>query len=118
MIPDLYLIPWMYECTYHLGDATIIHYWTQAAEIGKSKLQNAVVPRNIYVSSRLISIYTHAFWIENTSKTIRQVSWRFTLVYLDDIIIFLRTPEEHIYHVWQFQTILHDMAETLKLKSC
>jgi len=44
------------------------------------------------------------------------VKWQFCLVYLDDVIIFSCTEEEHIKHVDRVLQILHRAGVSLKLK--
>lgn len=44
--------------------------------------------------------------------------WQYALSYLDDIVIFSRTPQEHIGHVRKVLTLLHDAGVTLQLKKC
>lgn len=46
-----------------------------------------------------------------------KVKWQFALVYLDDIVIFSRTQDEHIAHARQLLTLLHDAGVTLNLKN-
>lgn len=66
------------------------------------------------------------FGLENTIETFERimgvifdsVEWRFALVFLDDIVIFSKTPEEHIDHVWQVLTLVQFARNTLKLKEC
>ena len=42
--------------------------------------------------------------------------WRTCLVYLDDIIVFSNTAEEHVDHVREFLTLLKEACFSLKLK--
>lgn len=46
------------------------------------------------------------------------VKWKFALFYLDDIVIFSRTPREHINHTQLVLSLLMGTGVTLKLKSC
>lgn len=48
------------------------------------------------------------------------IRWQFALVYLDDIVVFSKNPYEHIDHVKQVLTLLHDagVGVTLKLEKC
>ena len=47
-----------------------------------------------------------------------QYRWKTCLVYLDDIIVFSRTAEEHIRHVEEVLTTLQDAGFSLKLRKC
>lgn len=66
------------------------------------------------------------FGLKNTPGTIQRlmhivlakVKWQFDLVYLDDIILFLRTPDEHNENVRQVMTLLNDAGVTLNLNKC
>lgn len=40
------------------------------------------------------------------------------LVYIEDIIIFLKTPEEYLSHMEQFLRLLQDAGMTIKLNKC
>ena len=44
--------------------------------------------------------------------------WRTCLVYLDDIIVFCNTKEDHLTHVREILTILKDAGFSLKLRKC
>ena len=44
--------------------------------------------------------------------------WKSCLVYLDDIIVFSRTAEEHLVHVKEILEKLQDAGVSLKLKKC
>ena len=46
------------------------------------------------------------------------VRWQSCLIYLDDVIIFSRTTEEHLQHVDEILTLLRNAGVTLKLKKC
>lgn len=46
------------------------------------------------------------------------VKWQHCLVYLDDIIVFSNTPEEHMRHVGQILEMLEKHGLTLKLSKC
>ena len=44
--------------------------------------------------------------------------FNFAIAYLDDIILFSKTPEEHLTHVRQVFEKLHTAKLTLKLSKC
>lgn len=46
------------------------------------------------------------------------VKWQFALVYLDDVVIFWNSPEEHIAQVRSVLILLGEASVTLKLLVC
>lgn len=66
------------------------------------------------------------FGLKNTPSTFQRVikvifstvRWRFALVYLDYIIMFSNTPEEHLTHLRYVWTLFSEAGVTLKLKKC
>lgn len=46
------------------------------------------------------------------------IRWQSTLLYLDDIVIFSKSVEEHVQLVRKVVTMLRDVGITLKLKKC
>lgn len=44
------------------------------------------------------------------------VTWQFTLVYLDDILVFLHSPHDHIVHMKQILSLLRVVEVSLKLR--
>lgn len=47
-----------------------------------------------------------------------KVRWKNAVVYLDDVFIFYKTPDDHVEHVRSVLTLLHEEVVTLKLKRC
>jgi len=45
------------------------------------------------------------------------VKWQICLVYLDDVIVFLGSPEEHLQHLDEVLTLLGKAGVTLKASS-
>lgn len=46
------------------------------------------------------------------------VKWQFALIYLNDIIVFLRSSRDHIEHVLRVLSLLWGAGVTLILKKC
>lgn len=46
------------------------------------------------------------------------VKWQSALVYLGDIVVFLRTPEKHTDHLSLVLSFLHNAGVTLELEKC
>lgn len=110
-----------------LGEATVFStldangsYWQ--IEIEKSDRDKTAFtsPHGLYRFIRM------PFGLRNAPGTFQRtmdvilstVKWQFALVYLDDIVVFSRTPVEHIDHVRHVLTLLHDDGVILKLKKC
>ncbi|CAG2189252.1 Retrovirus-related Pol polyprotein from transposon 17.6,Retrovirus-related Pol polyprotein from transposon opus,Retrovirus-related Pol polyprotein from transposon 297 [Mytilus edulis] len=52
------------------------------------------------------------------SNVLRGLNWQFVLVYVDDILVFSRSFEEHLSHLEQVFTCLRDANLTLKPSKC
>ncbi|CAG2256181.1 Retrovirus-related Pol polyprotein from transposon gypsy,Retrovirus-related Pol polyprotein from transposon opus,Retrovirus-related Pol polyprotein from transposon 297,Retrovirus-related Pol polyprotein from transposon 412,Retrovirus-related Pol polyprotein from transposon 17.6 [Mytilus edulis] len=52
------------------------------------------------------------------SNVLRGLNWQFVLVYVDDILVFSRSFEEHLSHLEQVFTRLRDANLTLKPSKC
>lgn len=46
-----------------------------------------------------------------------QVKWKYAMVYLDDAIVFRKSPEEHFTNIAEALRLIRDADVTLKLKS-
>jgi len=46
------------------------------------------------------------------------LKWQICLVYLDDVIGFSRSPEEHLQHLEEIVTLLGKAGVTLKSSKC
>lgn len=46
------------------------------------------------------------------------VKWQHAPVYLDDVVVFFKTPEEHLSHVEFLLQLIDNAGMTLKLKKC
>ena len=54
--------------------------------------------------------------VELMNKVLKDLP--FTIAYLDDIIIYSKTAEEHLDHLQQFFYKLHDAELSMKLSKC
>ena len=52
------------------------------------------------------------------SEVLRDMNWKYVLVYVDDIIIFSKTFEEHLNHLHQVFSKLREAGLTLKPSKC
>ena len=46
------------------------------------------------------------------------VCWQFAIVYLDDIIIFSKSLDEHLNHIRIVLSLLREAGMTIKLRKC
>ena len=46
------------------------------------------------------------------------VRWQICLVYLDDVIVFSRTVEQHVKHLDTVLSLLRSAGMSMKLKKC
>lgn len=101
---------------------------TQIGAIGKLKYAKQIVSdKTTFTSYRGLHSFTRMpFGPSNSAGTIQSardvmlsaVKWQFALVYLQDIVIFSRTPAEHIAQVHSVLTHLNNAGVTLRLKKC
>ena len=52
------------------------------------------------------------------NEMLKQYIGKFVIVYLDDILIFSRTREEHLQHVWKVLEKLQQNKLLINLKKC
>lgn len=66
------------------------------------------------------------FWLKNARATFQRavnvvlasVKWQCAIVYIDDVIIFTKTPKEHVKYIKEVFGLHMAAGMTLKLKSC
>lgn len=124
-ICNSYLIPHMSQCIDLLGD--VMEFSTSDAKSGCWQVEIAKADewKTASTSLRGLFCFTHMpFRLMNAGGTpqrtadvtLKIVKWQLTIIYLDDIVILSRTPNEHIHHVRQDLKSLHDVRVTLNLK--
>ena len=126
-IRDAYPIPRMDECIDSLGEATI--FTTLDANSGYWQIEMAPEDRDKTTFTCHEGIYRFTrmpFGLKNAPATFQRaidiilsrVKWQYALVYLDDVIIYSKSFEEHIVHVRTVLTLLSKAGISLKLKKC
>ena len=126
-VKDSYPLPRMDECIDTLGDARIFTtldafngYW----QINVPKEDRG---KTAFVCHAGQFQYTRMpFGLTNAPATFQRgldvvlsrFKWKTCLVYIDDIIIFSKSVEEHIQHVDEILTALGNAGVTLKIKKC
>ena len=58
------------------------------------------------------------FFQTRMKKTFDSYLWKFVLIYMNDIIVFSRTSEEHLHYLDEVLTLLENLRVTLLLKKC
>ncbi|KAL2060380.1 hypothetical protein VTL71DRAFT_9775 [Oculimacula yallundae] len=61
---------------------------------------------------------TPSFFQARMEKLFRNYLWKFVVVYIDDIIIFSRTPDQHVLDLDLALTLLENAGVTLALAKC
>lgn len=124
-ILDSYSIPCIYECIDSLGDATIFSALDVSSEY--CKVENAQDSHNktAFTSHHgQFRVTQMPFGLRNASGSFQpamgvllaKFNWQYAMIYIDDIIILQLKAKEHINHVRQFLTLLHDTDVTLNQK--
>ena len=126
-VPDSYPLPRADDCLDSLGAAMVFTmldcnsgYWQVAlAEEDKDK--------TAFVSHMGTHRYNRMpFGLRNAPATFQRaldiilsgVRWQTCLIYLDDVIVFSHSHEQHIKDVNQVLTLLGEAGVSLKLKKC
>ena len=126
-VRDSYPLPRMDECIDSLGDANIFTtldcnsgYWQIPVRPEDREKTTFTSHEGLYRFLRM------PFGLRNAPATFQRfvditlsgLTWKTCLVYLDDIIVFSKTPSEHMAHL---DTVLHRLYRaglTLNLKKC
>ena len=126
-VKDAYPLPRMDDCLDSLGDASVFTtldcnsgYWQiPVAEEDREKT-TFTCHEGCFQFKRM------PFGLCNAPATFQRTldillagyRWKSCLVYLDDIIIFSKSREEHIQHVEEVLRVLRDAGLSLKLEKC
>ena len=121
-VKDSYPIPRMDECIDSLGDANVFTtldaysgYWQVGLEERDRAKTSFVCHAGQYQYKRM------PFGLTNAPATFHRAldmilspfKWKTCLVYIDDIVIFSKSVEEHIRHVDEISTALGEAGVTL-----
>ena len=124
---DTYPLPRMDECIDSLGDARIFStldcncgYWQIPMEPDARDKTTFTCHEGTYRFTRM------PFGLPNAPATFHRtvdivlsgLKWKTCLVYLDDIIVFSQTPEEHLRHLDEVLGLLYGAGLSLKLSKC
>ena len=124
---DVYPLPRMEECIDSLGDATI--FSTLDANSGYWQVEIAEEDRDKTTFTCHVGLYRFIrmpFGLSNAPATFQRamdiilsgVKWDICLVYLDDIIVYSPSYEQHLIDLERVVSLLHGAGATLNLKKC
>jgi transposase InsO family protein len=126
-VRDSYPLPRMDDCIDSLGDARVFStldcnsgYWQIPVRPEDREKTTFTSHDGLYWFLRM------PFGLRNAPATFQRfvditlsgLTWKSCLVYLDDIIVFSRTPEEHMKHLDAVLHRLYRAGLTLNLKKC
>lgn len=60
----------------------------------------------------------HGTFLRIMDVILASVKWQIVLVFLSDIVVFIKTLQQHIDHVQKVLSILHNASATIILKDC
>ena len=121
---DAYPIPIMDECIDSLGDAVIFSTLDCNSGYWKIPMSDEDRDKTAFVSHcGLFRWLRMPFGLKNAPGTFQRaadvilagVKWQFALVYLDDIIIYSSSIEEHYDHLATVLKLVHKAGISLKL---
>ncbi len=126
-VRDSYPLPRMDECIDSLGEAKVFStldayagYWQMPVK-AKDRAKTAFVCHaGTYQYRRMPFGLTNApaSFQRALDLILTKYKWKTCLIYLDDVIIYSKTVEEHIDHVDEVLRCLADAGVTLKIKKC
>jgi len=126
-VGDAYPLPRIDDCLDSLGNATI--FTTLDCNAGYWQVPVAPADRDKTTFTSYMGTYRYVrmpFGLRNAPATFQRaldiilsgVRWQSCLIYLDDVIVFSTSVEEHLVHVNQVLTLLREAGVTLKLSKC
>ena len=124
---DSYPLPRMDEYIDSLGEATV--FTTLDCNSGYWQIEMDERDRDKTTFTSHAGLYRFMrmpFGLKNAPATFQRavdiilsrVKWQCALVYIDDVIVYSRTIEEHFSHVREVLTLLRQSGITLKLRKC
>ena len=126
-IGDSYPLPRMDECIDSLGDATIFSTLDCNSGYWQIPVRDEDKDKTTFTCHEGTFRFTRMpFGLKNAPATFQRgadvilsgLRWKSCLVYLDDIIIFSRTIEDHFKHLGEVLHLLSRAGLSLKLKKC
>ena len=126
-VADSYPLPRMDDCIDSLGDTAV--FTTLDCNSGYWQIPVAPEDRDKTTFTTHMGTFRHLrmpFGLKGAPATFQHaldiilsgVRWQICIVYLDDVIVFSRTHEEHADHLDTFLSLLRTAGISLKLKKC
>ena len=126
-LADLYPLPRMDDCLDSLGDAAVLT--TLECNSGYWQIPVAPEDRDKTTFTTHMGTFRHLrmpFRLHGAPATFQRarniilsrVRWQICLVYLNDVIVFLRTHAEHVNHLDAVLRLLRSAGISLKLNKC
>ena len=124
---DSYPLPRIQDCLDSLGGAKFFSYMDLASGYWQIPVKEEDKAKTAFVSkSGLYEFEFMAFGLVNAPSTfercmetiLRGLQWKTCLIYLDDIIVFSKTFEEHVGHLQEVLTKIRDAGLKLKTSKC
>lgn len=126
-VPDTYPLPRMDDCIDSLGEAGI--FSTLDCNSGYWQIPVAPEDRDKTTFTSYLGTFRYRrmpFGLRNAPATFQRaldivlsgLRWQICLVYLDDVIVYSRTAEEHLGHLDRVLSLLRGAGISLKLPKC
>jgi len=126
-VKDVYPIPRMEDCLESLGDATVFSTLDCNAGYWQIPVDAENRDKTTFTShTGLLRILRLPFGLVNAPASFQRaldiilsgLRWQTCLVYLDDVIVFSRTVDEHIRHLREVLLLLEKAGVSLKPSKC
>ena len=126
-VKDSYPLPRIDDCIDTLGEAVIFSTldaysgYHQLSIAKRDRYKTAFVTHHGQFQWRRMPFglsTAPASFQRALDMVLTQFKWKTCLVYLDDVIIFSNSVEEHIRHVDEILTALEEAGVTLKISKC
>ena len=128
LVPDdAYPIPLQDE----IINRIVGHYWISVCDLISAYYQRMIRPEHRYrtavTSHRGHEMYTtvpmgYKRAVQHQQKLMDKLfpskTWRFISCYVDDIVIYSKTIDEHLQHLDEVMSVLEDVGMTLSAKKC
>ena len=126
-VKDSYPLPRMEDCIDSLGDAVIFSTLDANSGYWQMKIRKEDRSKTAFVThSGVFQYLRKPFGLTNApasfqralDQILQKYKWKTCLIYLDDIIIYSNSIEEHIRHVDEILTALGEASVTLNIEKC